>query len=411
MSVRQESIVGQRFGKLTVLEEDKENRTTLSKVICRCDCGRTKSVAVRSLKRGNATSCGCDRVRKKADFWGSRQNASLERKREAFREEMTEEIDTLEAWVYVWLRDVLPNVVKDTTIRMYAETMERHILPYLGNSEIRELTQKEVQDWVGRLEKEQVRRTMNGHMTEGTLRNTLSVLSGCLRDAQKYGLIGQNPCVETAWMIRPKNLWEEQEWLSETDIRRLEPAMASYEDEHGYPLGLGFQLVLYAGITLSEAAALRWQDVDFAGRRLMLKYFVARQPVGSGEEPRYGLEPLTGRKKRDVPVPDFLLETMKQIKVRYRAAEKDFVLYGADQEPVNLDRMRAALRRRSISCGIGNVTVRMLRDTYAMRAVQAGASSDDIAELMGFATSQQVIRRYMPKGRPDRSELLKRMYG
>ncbi|MBS6396008.1 MAG: tyrosine-type recombinase/integrase family protein [Clostridiales bacterium] len=332
-------------------------------------------------------------------------------KQEAFEEETTEEIDTLEAWVQVWLKDVLPNVVKGTTIRMYAETMERHILPWLGNSRIRELTQKEVQDWVKRLEKEQVRKTMNGHMTEGTLRNTLSVLSGCLRDAQKYGLIGHNPCVETAWMIRPRNLWEEREWLSEKDIRRLEPAMASYEDEQGYPLGLGFQLVLYAGIALSEAAALRWRDVDFAGRRLMLRDFVARQPALSGGEPRYGLEPLTGRKKRDVPVPDFLLKTMKQIKERYRTADEDFVLCGANREPVNLDRMRAALRRRSISSGVGNVTVRMLRDTYAMRAVQAGASSDDIAELMGFASSQQVVRRYMPKGRQNRDELLKRMYG
>ena len=361
MSVGLENMTGQRFGKLTVLAEDRENRTTLPKVICRCDCGREKSIAVRSLKRGETTSCGCDRVRRRKDFWESRKDASMEQKRTAFRDDMKEEIRTLE-------------------------------------------------EWVGRLENEQVRRTMNGHMTEATLRNTLSVLSGCLRDAQKYGLIGQNPCVETAWIIRPKNMWEEQEWLSESDIRRLEPAIASYEDEHGYPLGLGFQLVLYAGITLSEAAALRWRDVDFTGKRLMLRYFVARQSVQDGE-PRYDLEPLTGRKKRDVPVTDFLLASMERIRDSYRPGEDDFVLCGADRQPVNLDRMRAALRRRSISCGVGNVTVRMLRDTYAMRAVQAGASSDDIAELMGFSSSRQVVRRYMPKGRTDRNELLKRMYG
>lgn len=43
--------------------------------------------------------------------------------------------------------------------------------------------------------------------------------------------------------------------------------------------------------------------------------------------------------------------------------------------------------------------------------MRAGASSDMIAELMGFASSQQVIRRYMPKNVTDKSELVKKMFG
>lgn len=41
----------------------------------------------------------------------------------------------------------------------------------------------------------------------------------------------------------------------------------------------------------------------------------------------------------------------------------------------------------------------------------AGATSDTIAELMGFASSQQVIRRYMPKTVTDKRELMKKMFG
>lgn len=43
--------------------------------------------------------------------------------------------------------------------------------------------------------------------------------------------------------------------------------------------------------------------------------------------------------------------------------------------------------------------------------VQAGATSDLIAELMGFASSQQVIRRYMPANKMNERELLDRMFG
>ena len=42
---------------------------------------------------------------------------------------------------------------------------------------------------------------MDGKMKEGTIRNTLSVLSGCLRDAQKRGMIQDNPCVKVADVI------------------------------------------------------------------------------------------------------------------------------------------------------------------------------------------------------------------
>ena len=67
------------------------------------------------------------------------------------------------------------------------------------------------------------------------------------------------------------------------------------------------------------------------------------------------------------------MQMLKSIKERYQGREEDFVIGNQAQEPVRVDRMRAALQRRSHMCGMDTVTPRMLRDTYAMRAVQAGA--------------------------------------
>ncbi|MBS6396071.1 MAG: tyrosine-type recombinase/integrase family protein [Clostridiales bacterium] len=408
-------LVGKRYGMLTVLREDPDNRTTLQKVICRCDCGREKSVATRDLKNGKAVSCGCDRLRlrKRTDFRERQYDERMERKREAFGKGDFSEIIVLSDWVYIWLRDVLPNVVKETTIRMYAETMDHHILPSLGTLPLEELTEQAVQKWIGHLQEASIPGTQSGRMTEGTVRNTLSVLSGCMRDAQKYGLIDRNPCLENAWTLKSRNVWEQQSWLDEEQIRVLEPLLAAYQDEDGYPIGLGFQLVLYTGITLSEAAALRWRNVDIPGQRLKVEDFVAVKREGgeNGEERRYELEPLTGRKRREVPVPGVLLRRLKELSGEYGGRPEDFVLSRSDQEPIRMDRMRAALMRRANSCGMGPVTLRMLRDTYAVRAVQSGATSDTIAELMGFASSQQVIRRYMPRSVTDKQELVRRMFG
>ena len=50
---------GQKFGKLTVIEQ--AGRNNLKKVLwkCRCECGNLINVVAGSLKTGNTESCGC----------------------------------------------------------------------------------------------------------------------------------------------------------------------------------------------------------------------------------------------------------------------------------------------------------------------------------------------------------------
>jgi len=53
------NLVGQKFGKLTVLEET--NKREYEKVIwkCKCDCGNIVYLNTGRLKSGNDISCGC----------------------------------------------------------------------------------------------------------------------------------------------------------------------------------------------------------------------------------------------------------------------------------------------------------------------------------------------------------------
>ena len=55
------SIVGERFGKLTVIGLSSEVRHGCHTVLCRCDCGETISVPPFRLWSGQYKSCGCGR--------------------------------------------------------------------------------------------------------------------------------------------------------------------------------------------------------------------------------------------------------------------------------------------------------------------------------------------------------------
>jgi len=54
-------MIGQRFGKLMVVNLLEERRHRQKVYICRCDCGNHSEVLGANLRKGNSTSCGCSR--------------------------------------------------------------------------------------------------------------------------------------------------------------------------------------------------------------------------------------------------------------------------------------------------------------------------------------------------------------
>lgn len=418
-----EEYIGKRYGKLTVLEIDREDPTTQVKFRCRCDCGTVKRIALRDLRNGKATSCGCDFQKKeiKKEFPEQIVEESKEEMRQAFIKGDSSGIVTLDDWIYVWIREVTTQSVKLSTTRMYADTLSHHVQPYLGAIRMEQMNTEVIQQWMTRMREQYILHPKGNPMTEGTLRNILSVLSGCLRDACKYRLIEDNPCTAVSWIPKQKNLWDDKSRLDEEALTVLEPFMETYQSGEGYPLGIGYQIVLYAGLTLSEVVALRWKDVDFAHHQICVRYFAVenrKEPEfeisASGRTDRHSaqnLEEASGRRKRKIPIPVFLNRRLQELRSRYDAEPEEFVLQDDDGQPVQIDRMRAALIRAGKANGLKHLTPRSLRDTYAMRAVRAGATSDVIAELMGFSSTRQVIRRYMPHMTSDKEELVERMCG
>ena len=61
-------ITGQKFGRLTVINKDNERTTKSGSYwLCKCDCGKIKSIKSSSLRRGEIQSCGCLRNERVAE--------------------------------------------------------------------------------------------------------------------------------------------------------------------------------------------------------------------------------------------------------------------------------------------------------------------------------------------------------
>ena len=53
------NLVGERFGKLMVINRDTAVTNKEARWECKCDCGKTSIVSSYSLRNGRTTSCGC----------------------------------------------------------------------------------------------------------------------------------------------------------------------------------------------------------------------------------------------------------------------------------------------------------------------------------------------------------------
>lgn len=75
---RKEDITGMKFGMLTALHEDKDNRL---KWIFQCDCGNIKSINKANVKSGETRSCGCLLSKRQRSSYTGRKRVDLTGKR------------------------------------------------------------------------------------------------------------------------------------------------------------------------------------------------------------------------------------------------------------------------------------------------------------------------------------------
>lgn len=52
-------LIGQKFGKLTVIKREGSDKFYSALWLCQCECGNTKIISGYSLRRGASNSCGC----------------------------------------------------------------------------------------------------------------------------------------------------------------------------------------------------------------------------------------------------------------------------------------------------------------------------------------------------------------
>jgi integrase len=162
---------------------------------------------------------------------------------------------TLKEFLDEWLTTVSSSSSKSTYFT-YSWTVQKRILPYIGNANLMELRPDRIQRFYNYLQKE----GLSAHAVAVT-HKTLRV---AMRHAVKLRLIGRNPCSGTT---PPKPEQTEMQFYDDHQVKCLLRAAREIGDKF-YPL---YYLAIHTGMRQAELIGLKWEDIDWSLSWLQVK--------------------------------------------------------------------------------------------------------------------------------------------
>lgn len=265
-----------------------------------------------------------------------------------------------ETW---WEQYIKPRRAK-STVHGYAIAWNLHVLPYLCDMQLREITPRVIEEWRFKLEDKGV--------GGPTIRKSMSVLQSCLQRAVIYGELRSNPCREIrkpsgkrVKMIRPLTPFEvegmRQHLLGEGKHR--DAALVS--------------VLAYAGLRPGEALGLSWEHVR-------KNTILVEQSASFGEIK----ETKTGT-VRSVQLFDALRNDLKDW--RARSGQPSALVFPGITPEVPWSREaqkswgRKAFARAAVTAGRDDATPYHLRHSFASLLIHEGRSVVEVAAQMGHA--------------------------
>src|SRR4051794_31587935 len=238
--------------------------------------------------------------------------------------------------------------------------------PKWGSVPLAKVSHGEIAGWVGALSR-------NG-AAPSTVRQTYRVLALILELAVRDGRLTRNPAIGVKL---PAPHRAEKRFLTHRQVATLAKACRP-------PYDLVVLVLAYTGIRWGELAALRVQDVDLFARRLRVIRSMTevngRAVVGTPK----------GGKRRDVPLPGFLLELLTQHIEGKHAHE---LLFASPQGRVlrNNNFRRNDFDAAVKTAGLIELTPHELRHTAASLAIAAGANVKAVQRMLGHASAAMTL--------------------
>lgn len=267
--------------------------------------------------------------------------------------------------------------VKESTMQTKMNILNKHILPYFGDRVLKEIDTKDIIKWHDTLLEVVDEKTKKKYKPV-FLKTVHNQLTACFNHAVRFFGLPRNPAALVG------NLG------SDTDIKTncwsLEQMKAFSKYMQQYPRYFYyFELLLWLGIREGEGLALTPRDINWEEKTLSISktYYVL-----NGEE--HITSPKTRTSNRIIPLPDFLVEELREyMKLLYDVGPDDRLFC------LSKSKVTMMLKKAARDLGLPEIRVHDLRHSSltAMLGSSARIPPHVVAKLAGHS-SMQILNRY-----------------
>jgi integrase len=279
---------------------------------------------------------------------------------------------TFEEYASDWVRTYRGRTsrgIRPTTLAEYAQDLDVHVLPVLGRRRLAEVEPRHIKRLAADLS--------DGGRAPSTVKNIIAPVRALFATAVEEGVIRSNPC---SGLRLPGG--------SNHERRALTEELAALLDATAPQWRLLTRFLAQTGLRAGELIALRWEDVDLAGRRVRVRRRLYKGTIDAPKS-RYG--------KREIPVSPAIASQLAEHRAATKfGSEADLVFASKEGTPLSSGNLLSrVVKPAGKRAGLEWVTLHSLRHTCASLLFRSGWNAKQVQMMLGHHSPAFTLGTYV----------------